>query len=106
MLDNLVKALGDTQFANLLSGFLAKSDEIIDHIEIAAKERNLNHLGSRAHDLKGMAGNFGMTALSDIASDIEKAAKIGDLNLAITKAATLRQTGERTKASLRQRNAA
>lgn len=102
MLANLANALGRTQFENLLIGFQDKSVEIIEAIEQIIPSGDLKQLGTRAHDLKGMAGNFGMAELSKTAGDIERAAKTDQGLIALEKSRRLRGINEQTKIALTQ----
>src|SRR5690606_5778339 len=71
MLKSLVDNLGRGQFDQLIKGFLDTADELTDKI---SGEKNIEALRARAHELKGMAGNFGFRSLSAAAAAIEKAA--------------------------------
>ncbi|MGH1456636.1 MAG: ATP-binding protein [Alphaproteobacteria bacterium] len=75
MLDSLVGSLPAEQFKNLLDGFTTKAEEIIAQSIEAMDAQDLGTLSARAHELKGMAGNFGMKHISGIAADIEKNAR-------------------------------
>ena len=44
----------------------------------AADTRDLETLAAHAHPLKSSAANFGATALSRLAADIENAVRVGD----------------------------
>lgn len=99
MLDSLLKTLGQTQFFNLLGGFVDKSDEIIGNIEHSVNQNNIAALGARAHELKGMAGNFGMKKVSDISGQIEKFAKTSQNASAYSQAKMLNAAQESTKAA-------
>ncbi len=102
MIQSLVDTLKKEQFSELLSGFLDKSSEIIENMESLMKGDNLPSLGARAHELKGMAGNFGMKKVSDIAGRVEKAAKMSQKNIAINEAQKLKAADEQTKAAFKQ----
>ncbi len=101
-LESLVKTLGKKQFNSLLDGFLKKSDEIIANISDIIKKNNIPSLGARAHELKGMSGNFGMKHISSIAAEVEKYAKISDKEKAITHAKKLNAANEQTKAAFKK----
>lgn len=102
MLQDLVETLGKASFSGLLDGFVKKADEIIDAMERSAGNKDIAPLGARAHELKGMAGNFGMKAISDQAKAIEKAAKTGDTASALTQTGKLNAINEQTKIALKQ----
>lgn len=75
MLESLLDNLGKDQFKGLVDGFLEKAKELIESLEKASDTKTLEY---RSHELKGMAGNFGMKGLSEMAADIERAAKGSD----------------------------
>jgi len=100
MLKSLIDTLGKDQFTNLLQGFLEKATEIIEDLEANVEENNISALGARAHELKGMAGNFGMKHVSDLAGKIEKAAKLSQNDDAIKTAQKLSAANDETRAAL------
>jgi HPt (histidine-containing phosphotransfer) domain-containing protein len=100
MLKSLADALGSGQLANLLIGFMTKSEDLIDKIEDAIRLGDIKELGSRAHDLKGMAGNFGMKELSRVAGEAEKAAKTSQRDMALQKASMLHKICTETKLAI------
>lgn len=75
LLGSLRKTLGAQQLNELLDGLLIKTDEIVASIANAIRDANVSELSARTHELKGMAGNFGLVEISGLASKIEKAAK-------------------------------
>ena len=72
----------DRDFAkSILSDALSEIPKELDRlIESCAKEQ-CAAISDHAHTIKGMAGNLFTPALRDIAFNIEKAAKAGDLQL-------------------------
>lgn len=79
-LDNAIIAslkatLNPDQLEELLVGFYEKAEELIGAIEAAYTSGDLEMLRARAHELKGMSGNFGFSGVGRISGDIEKAAK-------------------------------
>ncbi len=100
MLNQLLGTLGKDQFFSLLDGFKNKANEIIDVIEELADGKNMATLSSRAHELKGLAGNFGMKQLSMEADEIEKSARTGQKENAIELAKGLMNTGTQTEKAL------
>lgn len=77
-INSLKDSLGDEMLSELLDGVMKKSVEIIDVITAKLKESDKENIKARAHELKGMSANFGLTALSGLAKDIEDAIKSGD----------------------------
>ena len=102
MLKNLKDTLGEESFTELLDGFMGKAAEIIKRMNDILEEDNLLSLGARAHELKGMAGNFGMQALSIIAGEIERAAKMSDKTVAVKQTAKLNETLDKTKTAFQK----
>lgn len=100
MLQSLLDTLGRDQFISLLHGFLDKSTEIIEILEGHIEENNIAAIGARAHELKGMAGNFGMKYVSDIAGKAEKAAKLAQNSDAIKNAKKLSAANDQTRDAL------
>jgi signal transduction histidine kinase/DNA-binding NarL/FixJ family response regulator/HPt (histidine-containing phosphotransfer) domain-containing protein len=80
MLDGLLRSLGKDQMLELLNGFVQKAEEIVAALQEASGAGNTEAVYERAHELKGMAANFGMKELAKIGASIEKAAKNGTIN--------------------------
>jgi len=78
MLQNLKDVIGPDQLNEMLKEVLEKSEEIISAMNAAIKLSDLKAVAERAHELKGMTGNFGLKELSAIAMQIERKAKAGD----------------------------
>ena len=102
MIESLANTLKKDQFSELLNGFLDKSSEIIENMRLLIEKKDILSLGARAHELKGMAGNFGMRKVSDIAGKIEMAAKMSQKDLAISEAQKLKSADEETKEAFKQ----
>lgn len=102
MLQSLIDTLGEEQFTNLLQGFLDKASEIIKNINTIIAEDNIPSLGARAHELKGMSGNFGMKKISAIAGEIEKTAKMSQKEDSLSNARKLNAANDQTKAAFQE----
>lgn len=74
-LDTLKESLGPDQLGGILQGLYDKADEIIAALNHLPQPYDLPLVKARAHELKGMTGNFGLMALSQLAQQIEKKAK-------------------------------
>ena len=72
---NLLDSLGQVQLIELMKGFIEKTDEIVDALTAMNVETDIEAIYERAHELKGMAANFGLKKLSEISAIIEKSAK-------------------------------
>ncbi|MFP4386112.1 MAG: ATP-binding protein [Alphaproteobacteria bacterium] len=99
IITQLLSALGKDQFCSLLKGFQEKALDIIEAIEILQDADTLPTLGSRAHELKGLAGNFGMKLLSAEAGKIEKAARTSQKDDALRTAQGLRSINTQTRSA-------
>lgn len=75
MLQSLKDTIGTEQLSQLLEELLVKTEEIVGAMERAAAENDMTALAARSHELKGMAGNFGLTEISAIAAETEKKVK-------------------------------
>ncbi len=81
-LDGIRKSLDARKIAELLDELLVKMDELVAAIETAIQAGNAAETVARAHEIKGMAGNFGLTGVSAVAAAIEKAARAGQMDQA------------------------
>lgn len=97
MLNNLLESLGQEQFGDLIQGFITTADDIISKMIPLKEGGSVDEIRDRAHELKGMAGNFGITELSAIAGDIEKAAQDNNLDTALIGIDKLPDANERAK---------
>lgn len=75
MLGGLRKGMGDGPMQSLLDEMFEKSDQIIGDMKVAQEQDNGKLIAARAHELKGMASNFGFMEISRLAGTIEDAAK-------------------------------
>lgn len=101
MLESLLESLGREQFGGLLQGYMEKADELVDALNKAAAANDIVAIGARAHELKGMAGNFGMKEVSAIAANAEKAAKTGQSSEAISAIGKLDTANSNARLALR-----
>jgi HPt (histidine-containing phosphotransfer) domain-containing protein len=76
MIKSLLVSLGKDQTISLLDGFYEKAHELVTSIGHSFLENDIGVLAARAHELKGMAGNFGFTEISALSARIERAAKM------------------------------
>jgi CheY-like chemotaxis protein len=72
MFDALKVNLGKDKLNELLIELMDKAHELVDALEASALAQDVQAMAARAHELKGMTGNFGLRELSRIAGDIEK----------------------------------
>ncbi len=102
MLGSLLENLGKAQFAALVEGFLSKADEIIATLNQVSAQNDLPAMGARAHELKGMAANFGIKGVSEIAAKAEKASKLGHNDEARENIAKLDDAGRNARAAIKK----
>lgn len=77
MIASLYGSLGKAKFHELIASVFDKSDEIVAALKDKSPANDAREIMTRAHELKGMAGNFGLRDLSDLAGYIEKSIKEG-----------------------------
>lgn len=74
---DLESQFGAAAIAELLEIFLDESVSLLRGLQSALRDGDLVAAASRAHGLKSIAGNFGMSAIVQTATLIEKGAKTG-----------------------------
>lgn len=99
-LDSLNNTLGKEKFLDLLENFRVKTDELVLALENAANEKNAHLISTRAHELRGMAGNFGLKGISDLAMEMEKFAKTNRVDEAVETSIKLSAINFKTKSAL------
>lgn len=75
LLGGLKGSLGATPLADMMKDLWEKADELIASAQRALTEKNTKDIGARAHEIKGMTANFGISELSALATKIERLAK-------------------------------
>ena len=75
LIKSLVGNLGISQTLELLKSFYESCETIIEGTQQAYLARDVTALAARAHELKGMASNFGFKSLARNAGEIERLAK-------------------------------
>lgn len=74
-LDTLKDHISEKDLGEMLDDVITKTSEIIQGMNDALEAQDLEALSAKGHELKGMAGNFGLMEISDQAGQIEKKAK-------------------------------
>lgn len=97
MMQGLRENLGSESLNELLVGFWSKADELVDALVELAPSEDTKSMYERAHELKGMAANFGFKGLADCADGVEKAAKNKDLSAARGSIHKLNEIKEKSK---------
>lgn len=82
ILNSLKTGLSVEQIQEILVSFYEKADELIADLGNAYLGNDAIALNARAHELKGMAGNFGFSELSRMCGIIEKAGKDNQMEIA------------------------
>ncbi len=80
MMNGLRENLGEDALNELLVGFWNKAEELVDDLIELSSSEDTTSIYERAHELKGMAANFGFKGLADCSGIIEKAAKNKDMS--------------------------
>jgi CheY-like chemotaxis protein/HPt (histidine-containing phosphotransfer) domain-containing protein len=76
-LSSLKGAMPPDDLKQMVDGLFDKINEIVT---VMTSHTSAENIASQAHDLKGMAGNFGLREMSDAATHIEKFAADHDIN--------------------------
>lgn len=74
-LSSLKKHLPIDKLTEMIKDVFVKIDEIHHNLESAIKINETDKISSNCHDLKGMAGNFGLNELSLLGKEIEQKSK-------------------------------
>ena len=77
MLTSLLDTLGKEKVLELMDSVVVKADEILVDMRQALADEDIRLIMMRAHELKGMSGNFAMGEIQRISETIEKAVKSG-----------------------------
>ncbi|PZQ44491.1 MAG: hypothetical protein DI551_10000, partial [Micavibrio aeruginosavorus] len=102
MLQSLKDTIGSKQLTDLLGELIVKTDEILMAMDAAAKLGDYETIAARAHELKGMAGNFGLTEISDLAAQAERKAKASEYDGLNALVGTLPAASTRAQAALKE----
>lgn len=97
ILESLARALDKKQISELMKSFVTKADEIVSALTHSPETLGAQALMNHAHDLKGMAANFGMKELSEIARKIENAARADRVDEAVQETKYLQDANARAK---------
>jgi len=80
MVDDLLATLGSEQMDALFEDYYTFADKIVETLTAEKETKNQSSITDRAHELKGMAANFGFRKVSEVAGEIEKLSKKGDID--------------------------
>jgi len=90
------------QLMEMLTEVIDKTQEIIESLDEATSQNDLQKIAGKAHELKGMAGNFGLKEITDLAARAEKKAKSGETQGLNDLLADLPEAKERAARALTQ----
>lgn len=75
LLEALKLSMDQGELISLLDGFDEKAQEILGGLNEAYQKKDWSSLAQRAHEMKGMSGNFGLRALSEFMKELETIVK-------------------------------
>ena len=101
-----LEALDGELFASLLSLYFDEAEEHMSVLRDAATKGDELAVARRAHQLKGASATMGAALVTQIASELETAAKSGDLSFANALVDRLRSALAQTAVAYRTRDAA
>jgi signal transduction histidine kinase/CheY-like chemotaxis protein/HPt (histidine-containing phosphotransfer) domain-containing protein len=99
MLDSLSSNLGKDQCVELMAGFMEKNEELVGVLQTLPQD-DFESLNAKGHELKGMAANFGLKALSDVAGIIEDGSKAEDAQMIAAGVSKIQAVYNDSKAAL------
>lgn len=70
----------DAEMSEIIELFVGGLDDRINSMDRAFEENNLPDLANTAHQLKGAAGGYGYPLISQLAMDVERLARVGEIN--------------------------
>lgn len=100
LLGGLMDSLGREQASALIQSCFDKASEILAALDKEAARSDLKTIKDRSHELKGMAANFGLKALSALAGKAESAAQQGQLEEAYAETRKFAATTDLSKRAL------
>lgn len=101
MLQGLKDSLGVEAFTGLLNGYQVTADNLINALQEQIQEPEQTAITARAHELKGMAANFGVSIIADLAEQAEESTKAGNLDRALGAIKKLPEANEQARAALK-----
>ena len=90
MLRNLPSSDGSDLLSRVIGVFLESSSQLIEQIEVSARDTDFDCLRSATHALKSSSANVGALTLADLCRRTEEAARDGDETLAAVLASNIR----------------
>ena len=99
-LDTLKSHLAKKDIQEMLDDLTQKTDEIIEAMNQAIASEDKETLSARGHELKGMAGNFGLVEISKQGGEIEAKAKTQPIVILTALVSPLPEMQKRAKTAL------
>jgi CheY-like chemotaxis protein len=99
-LDTLKSHIAKKDIEAMLNDLTEKTDEIIEAMNQAIEAQDTETLSARGHELKGMAGNFGLMEISKQGGDIEAKAKTQPIVILTALVSPLPEMQKRAKEAL------
>lgn len=107
LISSLAGSLPQDQFDELLDSFLVTTDELVQKlIALKTSDADVSEIRERAHELKGMAANFGLNGVSIVSGEIEECAKGGHKDKALNAIDSLENVNVRAQTALKEWSAA
>lgn len=102
MMNELTETLGKDQMKALLADYYTFADQIVATLEGELETKNVESIKDRAHELKGMAANFGFKSMSKVSGEIEALAKKGSIDETLPLISQLGDLNKNSQAAARQ----
>jgi len=99
-LDKLRTGMDPAAFSDLIREMFKASDEILIGLKHASEAKDVQRIAQRAHELKGMTGNFGLVEISKKAGQVEESARSNETGGMYSLIATFPKLNDRAKAAI------
>lgn len=103
VLDSLKANTNADGFQDMIESVFEENDKLLEALEEALSGQDWEGLRARAHELKGMSANFGMTRIAEIAGGIEKALRHEESVDLADELRTLREVAGATRDAVKQK---
>ncbi|MFP4313435.1 MAG: response regulator, partial [Alphaproteobacteria bacterium] len=102
LLESLYDTLGKDQLQPLLDDYYTFANQIIETLQGQKDAPDASIIRDKAHELKGMAANFGFSGISKIGGEIEALAKKGSIEQTLPLIAQLDAINQKSQNAARQ----
>ncbi len=93
-------AMAHQELQSMIDGLFDKLEEIIGGLDDNSLQGDMESVTARAHDLKGMSGNYGLLEISKVAADIEASTRQHHMDEAKALMSMLPEAGQRARSAL------